>query len=114
MVLTWGGRQIVALLKGVWPISKWGPPWVVCFNGIALKLFCEISVFFFFFFSSFQNSPCNLDLSFINHIALRTAKTLWSFGCSEFIRVKIDLDLFICFGKEKSLSYNKINMVALV
>ena len=26
MVLTWGGRQIVALLKGVWPISKWGPP----------------------------------------------------------------------------------------
>ena len=38
MVLTWGGRQIVALLKGVWPISKWGPPWVVCFNGIALSM----------------------------------------------------------------------------
>ena len=28
---------MVALLKGAWPISKWGPPWVVCFNGIALR-----------------------------------------------------------------------------
>ena len=45
MVLTWDGRQIVALLKGVWPISKWGPPWVVCVNGIALSILCKLGIF---------------------------------------------------------------------
>ena len=47
----------------------------------------------FYFPSQYGASQLNMEESF-NPFALRTAKTLWSFGCSERSRVKEKIDIW--------------------
>ena len=71
MVLTWGGRQIVALLEGFGQFQSGVPPWVVCFNGIALIWSTVICHELFYNFSNYRSFIVDDDVFLILNVFLQ-------------------------------------------